>query len=201
MERLGEAGVDEALLIARSQQGDTDAFNRLVAQYHRQVFNLAYRMLGDRAAAEDATQETFLSAFQKLGSFRAGNFRAWLLRIAVNACRDYLRSGHHRKTLSLEGLAEEDPTTPFPSNDEAPEDYALRRELRDAIAQGLKTLPPDQRLAILLVDVQGLSYEEAAQVMGVPMGTVKSRLSRARLAMRSYLLAHKELLPASLRFL
>lgn len=193
--------MDEALLIAQSKQGDTEAFNRLVVRYQGQVFNLAYRMLGNRAAAEDATQETFLSAFQKLESFHAGNFRAWLLRIAVNACRDYLRSGHHRKTLSLEGLAEEDPTTAFPSNNESPEDYALRRELQEAIAQGLKTLPPDQRLAILLVDVQGLSYEEAAQVMSVPVGTVKSRLSRARLAMRSFLLGKKELLPASLRFL
>lgn len=197
---VGVIGVDEALLIARSKQGDTEAFNRLVAHYQGQVFNLAYRMLGDRAAAEDATQETFLSAFRKLASFEAGNFRAWLLRIAVNACRDYLRSGHHRKTLSLEGLAEEDPSVSFPSDAEAPEDYALRRELREAIAQGLKTLPPDQRLAILLVDVQGLSYEEAAQVMGVPLGTVKSRLSRARLAMRTYLLTQKELLPPSLRF-
>ncbi|MCS7207194.1 MAG: sigma-70 family RNA polymerase sigma factor [Dehalococcoidia bacterium] len=191
--------MDDALLIAQSKQGDSEAFNRLVVRYQGQVFTLAYRMLGDRAAAEDATQETFLSAYQNIHSFHEGNFRAWLLRIAVNACRDHLRSGYRRKTLSLEGMAEEDPTTPFPSNDEAPEDYALRRELREAIAQGLKALPPDQRLAILLVDVQGLSYEEAAQVMGVPIGTVKSRLSRARLAMRTFLLSKKELLPTSLR--
>lgn len=192
--------MDEALLIANSAKGDAEAFNRLVTHYQGQVFNLAYRMLGDRAAAEDVTQETFLSAFRNIASFQAGNFRAWLLRIAVNACRDYLRSGHHRKTFSLEGLAEEDPSLAFTSNDEPPEDYALRRELREAIAQGLKTLPPDQRLAILLVDVQGLSYEEAAQAMAVPIGTVKSRLSRARLAMRTFLLSKKELLPASLRF-
>ncbi|MFN3975233.1 MAG: RNA polymerase sigma factor [Dehalococcoidia bacterium] len=192
--------MDEALLIANSAKGDAEAFNRLVAHYQGQVFNLAYRMLGDRAAAEDVTQETFLSAFRNIASFQAGNFRAWLLRIAVNACRDYLRSGHHRKTLSLEGLAEEDPSLAFTSNDEAPEEYALRRELREAIAQGLKALPHDQRLAILLVDVQGLSYEEAAQAMSVPIGTVKSRLSRARLAMRTFLLSKKELLPASLRF-
>jgi|FaiFalDrversion3_1042247.scaffolds.fasta_scaffold03291_2 RNA polymerase sigma-70 factor (ECF subfamily) len=193
--------MDEALLIAESKRGNGEAFTRLVTRYQGQVFNLALRMLGDRAAAEDITQETFLAAYRNISSFTAGNFRAWLLRIAANACRDYLRSGHHRKTLSLEGMAEEGSPPPFLSTAEAPEEFATRRALRETILQGLLSLPPEQRLAILLVDIHGLSYEEAAQAMGVPLGTVKSRLSRARMGMRSFLLARKELLPFPLRSL
>ncbi|MBI4233986.1 MAG: sigma-70 family RNA polymerase sigma factor, partial [Chloroflexi bacterium] len=169
------SSIDEQDLIQRSQQGQVEAFTPLVQVYQTQVYNLALRMLSDPGAAEDIAQETFLSAFHHLRSFHGGNFRAWLLRIAANACRDYLRSARVRRSVSLEAMLE-NPTFAPQTATESPEEFTLRREVAEAIQGGLGALPPDQRLALVLVDVQGLRYEEAAEVMGVPVGTVKSRL-------------------------
>lgn len=190
--------MDEQELILQSTQGNLDSFNRLVELYQVQVYNLALRMLGDAAAAEDVAQETFLSAFRSLKGFKAGNFRAWLMRIAANGCRDYLRSARVRRNVSLEAM-DENPSTALQTDRESPEAYALRRELSELIQAGLTRLPGDQRLVLILVDIQGLSYEETAHAIGVPIGTVKSRLSRARLSLRDYLLTQRELLPGNLR--
>ncbi len=186
--------MDELALVTRSQQGDLDAFNNLVLAFQGQAYNLAVRMLGDSASAEDATQDAFISAYRNIGGFRGGNFRAWLLRIVSNACLDHLRAGKRRRTEPLDPLVL-DP----PSHEELPEDYAVRQELGEEIRKGLDTLPPDQRLAIILVDMQGLDYEEAAQVMQSNLGTVKSRLSRGRARLRDHLRTRPELLPASIR--
>lgn len=191
---------NEADLIRRSQGGDGDAFNALVLAYQDQVYRFTIRMLGHAQAAEDATQETFLNAYRAIRSFRGDIFRPWLLRIASNACHDHLRSRQRRPSESLDAILE-DParqsilTSPAPS----PEDRALQQELSEAITRGLTTLPEDLRLAVALVDVQGLSYEEAAEVMRVPLGTVKSRLSRGRAQLRDYLLGLGELLPQVFR--
>ena len=190
--------MDEEALIQSSKRGDLAASNRLVEHYQGQVFNLALRMLRDASAAEDITQETFLSAHRSLTSFKTGNFRAWLLRIAANGCRDYLRSARVRRSTSLEAMSETQGMN-LETDEESPEAYTLRHELSGVIQAGLTRLPTDQRLALILIDVQGLSYGEAAQAMGVPMGTVKSRLSRARLGLRDYLLTQRELLPSTLR--
>ena len=189
---------DEQELISRSQRGDLTAFNELVERYQGQVFNLALRMLGSEAWAADAAQETFISAYRAMKGFRGGSFRSWILRIAVNATRDLLRAAKSRKADSLEALELESGSLP-PSREESPEEHALRAELAAEIQQSLDSLSQDQRLALVLIDIQGFSYEEAAQVTGASLGTVKSRLSRARHEMRDLLRARSELLPNQFR--
>ena len=189
---------DEQELIGRSQQGDLTAFNELVERYQGQVFNLALRMLGSEASAADAAQETFISAYRAMKGFRGGSFRSWILRIAANATRDLIRAAKSRKADSLEALELESGSLP-PSREESPEEYALRAELAAEIQRSMDLLPQDQRLALVLIDIQGFSYEEAAQVTGVSLGTVKSRLSRARHEMRDLLRARSELLPNQFR--
>ena len=190
--------MDEQTLLQASKKGDAGAFNCLVEHYQTSIYNVALRMVGDSAVAEDITQETFVSAYRALHTFSAGNFRAWLFRIATNACRDHLRSAQVRRNVSLDGLVES-PTFNVASEDESPEDYVVRRELSGFIQDSLLTLPEDQRMVLVLVDVQAFSYDEAAQALRTPVGTVKSRLSRAREAMRAALSTQRELLPAQIR--
>lgn len=191
--------MEEQDLISRSRVGDVEAFNRLVEQYQRLVYNLALRMLGNAAAAEDATQDTFLSAYKAIGKFRGGNFKAWLLRIAANSCHDQFRVARRSPVTSLDTLLLESEALPVADTAESPEDYALRRELGGFLSEGLAHLPQDQRLVVVLSDIQGLSYEEIAQATGSSLGTVKSRLSRGRARLRDFLLQRKELLPPTFR--
>ena len=192
--------MDEKALIAAARGGDVRAFNRLVRQYQSMAYNVAYRILGDPDASADATQEAFLSAYQGLGKFRGGSFKAWILRIVTNACYDQLRYKQRRPSTSLDELtADSDGSILVPNGTEAPEDYALRQELAQVIQRGIETLPPDQRITLVLSDIQGLSYQEIAEVMGTNLGTVKSRLSRGRARLRDYLLAQQELLPRRYR--
>ena len=188
----------ESVLVQRAQQDDLQAFNVLVERYETQAYNLARRMLGDPAAAEDATQDAFISAYQNIRRFRGEHLRPWLLKIVANASRDVLRSPERRRTVSLEEIAAAgDP--PWPSKEESPEAYTLRQELGQEIQRGLQALPRDQRLVVILVDVQGLSYEEAALVTRASLGTVKSRLSRARANLRDYLRPKRELFSGVIR--
>ncbi|MFB0533558.1 MAG: RNA polymerase sigma factor [Anaerolineae bacterium] len=192
--------MDEKALIAAAQRGEVPAFNQLVLTYQSMVYNLAYRILGDADAAADASQDTFLSAFRAIKKFRGGSFKAWLLRIATNACYDQLRYKQRRPTSSLEALlVETDHPSSFTDPTEGPEDYTLRQELGRVIQAGLNALPSDQRTALILSDVQGLSYQEIAKVTRSSLGTVKSRLSRGRAKLRDYLLEQGELLPARYR--
>lgn len=193
--------MDEQALIAAAQQGDVGAFNRLVLAYQNMVYNLAYRILSDGDAAADATQDAFLSAYRAIGRFRGGSFKAWLLRIVTNACYDQLRVKQRRPTASLEALLVTDPAPgpSFADEAEGPEEYALRQELSQIIQAGIGTLPADQRIALVLSDIQGFSYQEIAEITDVSLGTVKSRLSRARAKLRDFLLASGELLPARYR--
>jgi RNA polymerase sigma-70 factor (ECF subfamily) len=194
--------MDESGLIAAAQQGQMDAFNELVLAYQHQVYNLAYRILGDPASAGDAAQETFISAFQNIARFRGGSFRSYLLRIVSNRCYDELRRRKRRPATSFEDFGEEadEETNPALINGrERPEEYAERQEMARVIQAGIETLPPDQRVALVLSDVQGLSYEEIAEVTDVSLGTVKSRLARARGKLRDYLRSQGELLPARYR--
>ena len=193
---------DESRLIARSQSGDLAAFNVLVECYQRQVYNLCLRLLVSAASAEDATQETFIAAYRRIDSFRGGNFRAWLLRIAANASYDELRRQRRRPVASLEAVAAaQGGVVQTPSPVAGPEDEALRLELNAQLQEGLATLPSDQRLAVVLRDVHGLSYEELAEVMHCSVGTVKSRIARGRARMRDYLMARRELLPRPSRLI
>ncbi len=174
--------------------GDLEAFNALVLRYQTLVYNLAYRTLSDAEDAADATQETFLSAYRGLGSFRGGSFRSWLLRIAVNVCYDQLRRRQRRPADSLEALLEQvNADTLLPDPAAGPEPVTLTAETAAAIQDGLGRLPPDMRLVVVLCDVQGASYEEAAAILRVPVGTIKSRLSRGRAQLRDFLVLHGEL--------
>lgn len=190
--------MDEAELIKRSQKGDLDSFNRLVEAYQGYIYNLTLRMLGRRDAAEDATQEAFISAYRNMGKFRGGSFKMWLYRIASNVCHDQWRKAKKEASISLDELVLNSERS-LTNGRESPEEYALRRELGQEIQKGLETLPQDQRMAVVLSDVQGLSYEEMAQVLNCPVGTVRSRLSRGRANLRDHLLKKRELLPGNLR--
>jgi RNA polymerase sigma factor (sigma-70 family) len=191
---------EEQRLVEAGQRGDVEAFNQLVRSYEVRVYNLCYRMLGDSDAAADVAQDTFISAYRNLHRFRGGVFRAWLFRIATNACYDALRARKRRPTVSLSASGPDDdgPTFDLPDGAESPDDFALRRELAAAIQRGIAQLPEDQRIVVILSDIQGLAYEEIAEVTGANLGTVKSRLSRARARLREILRAG-ELLPLKFR--
>jgi len=191
---------DEASLIERSQRGDLDAFNALVLAYQGQVYSVCLRMLGSQQPAEDATQEAFIAAFRAVSRFRGGSLRAWLLRIAANVCYDELRRRRSRPQVPLEAApGEEQFATEPASPDEPPEERAERQEMARCLERGLASLPADQRLAVILRDVQGLAYEEVAEATGASLGTVKSRISRGRAALRDFLVAQGELLPSRFR--
>lgn len=195
--------MDETGLIKDAQRGDLEAFNRLVLAYQDRVYNQAFRVLGDSQSADDAAQEAFISAYKNLRSFRGGSFRAWLLRIVTNACYDELRRRKRRPTIALEPVddAGEEIESPHWIADpgELPEQNVERSELGQAIQACLDQLPEDFRVVVVLVDVQGLDYLEAADAIGKPLGTVKSRLARARNQMRECLQGFWELLPDLMR--
>lgn len=192
--------MDEKALIAAARRGDTGSFNRLVSHYQDMVYNVAYRILGDADAAADASQDTFLSAYKAIANFKGGSFKSWLLRITTNACYDQLRLHQRRPTSSLDAIyTDTDPSSHFINGRETPEEHALRQELGQILQQAIHTLPPDQRVTLVLSDVQGLSYKEVSEVTRVSVGTVKSRLSRARARLRDRLMEQRELLPARYR--
>lgn len=184
-------GLDEASLVCAAQKGDLEAFNQMVLFYQDRIFGLALRILGDEDSAEDITQNAFLTAYRSLPRFRNGSFRSWLYRIATNACYDELRQRKSHPALSLEDEDEAEERT-LPPYDLAgqgmlPEKEVERHESARAIQQALNRLDADQRAVVVLVDVQDFDYQEAAQILGVPIGTVKSRLVRARLRLRQLL--------------
>ncbi len=189
---------DESELVERSKGRDLSAFNQIVERYQSHVFNLAARILGNRAAAEDVAQETFISAFRAIDGFRGGSLRGWLLRIASNRSYDSIRLTKRRSEYSIDESLE-NPSFQPASKDPSPEQMALRGELRDEIQNAVLSLPPDQRAVVVMIDVQGLSYDETSEATGVSLGTVKSRLSRARAAVRGHLLERSELLPDQFR--
>ncbi len=195
------ASWNEADLVRAAQRGNLDAFNELILAYQTQVYNLAYHLLQDPAAADDAAQEAFISAYRSLAQFRGGSFRAWLLRIVTNACYDAMRYTKRRPSVSWEDFGEldEDANPHLRDAAELPEEAIERDELRQLLEATLSLLPEEQRMVLLLVDRLGLSYEEVAETMQVQLGTVKSRLARARGKMRDLLLERRELLPGRYR--
>lgn len=194
--------MDERACIASAQKGDISAFNQLVRTYQGLVYHTAYRVLGESESASDASQDAFISAFKHLKEFRGGSFKAWLLRIVTNACYDQLRAKQRKPTASLDVLLT-DPDKPAPgleqSSGESPQEHAERSELGAFLNKAIQSLPIDQRIAVVLSDIDGFSYEEIAEATGTNIGTVKSRLSRARAQIREVLLANEELLPTRYR--
>ena len=196
--------MNEQTLIHSAQRGDLEAFNELVLLYQDFLFRIAMNILRDEDTAADAVQQALVSAFRNLRSFRGGSLRSWLSRITVNACYDELRRISRSKDVPLQAYDQDgeeiEPATWLTDPGPSPEDYAERDELRDAIQSSLMALPEHYRLVAQLVDVEGLSYEEAADVLDVPTGTIKSRLARARDALRNSLQKYPELLPAAYLF-
>ncbi len=196
--------MEERALIESAQRGDLNTFNELVLKYQDLLYGIALRILSDEDAAADTVQEAFLSAFRNLSSFHGGAFKSWLARITVNACYDELRRQRRRPTQSLDLIGEDGQE--IDSNDwladpalsvETQFEYG---ELGHALQRALQFLPEHYRVAAVLVDVEGFSYEDAAQILRVPVGTVKSRLARARSQLRSALGNVDELLPVAYRF-
>ena len=198
-----EAHEVEKEWIEAARRGDLEAFNRLILRYQDFLFGIAFRILHDQDAAEDALQETLLSAFRKFDTFRGGSLKSWLARVMVNASYDEMRHTRRQRSVPLElfNAAGEEIETSYWLVDSGagPEEQFDGIELDRAVQDSLQTLPPLYRTVLVLVDIEGLSYEEAALIAGVPVGTVKSRLARARLQMRRSLRAFGELLPAPYR--
>ncbi len=195
--------MDESTTIRNAQRGDLEAFNRLVLAYQDALYNTALRILGDEDQAADATQEAFISAFRSITSFHGGSFRAWLSRTVTNACYDELRRKKRRPTIPLEPVNDdgEELETPHWLADPglAPEEQMDQVELEHAIQHCLERLPNEFRTVVVLADVQGLDYTEVATALRKPLGTIKSRLARARLRLRECLQGFRELLPAAFR--
>jgi RNA polymerase sigma-70 factor (ECF subfamily) len=195
--------MDEPALIRDAQNGDLEAFNRLVLAYQDVLYNTALRILSDEALAADATQDAFISAFRSLNSYRGGSFKAWLMRTVTNACYDELRRQKRRPTVPLEPANDDDEEIESPhwlaDSSMSPEEKFEAEELEHAIRHCLEDLPADFRTVVVLADIQGLDYSEVAVAARVPLGTIKSRLARARLRLRECLQGFWELLPASFR--
>ena len=192
--------MDEQALIDSARKGDARAFNQLVLLYQRMAYNVAYRILSDPDAASDATQDAFLKAFKAMRRFRGGSFKAWLLRIVTNACYVVFSLVACQLTSFIPTLpVEADHSYYMHDPAERPDEFVERQELSDTIQAGISTLPVEQRTVLVLSDVQGLSYKEIAEVTGLSLGTVKSRLSRGRARVRDYLMEQRELLPSQYR--
>ena len=195
--------MDEAALIQAAQHGDLDAFNRLILVYQDLLYNQAYRLMGDGDSAADATQEALISAYRFIRGYRGGSFRAWLLRIVTNACYDALRVRQRHPVTALEPTDEDgeeiESVQWMVDPSERPEQHLERAELNQAIQHCLDELPNEFRSVVVLIDVQGLDYTEAASATGAPLGTIKSRLARARSRLTECLQGFEELLPAAFR--
>lgn len=192
--------MNEEALINDAQNGDVDAYNRLVLHYQERVYNVAYRIMGEPQSAEDATQEAFISAYKALNRFQGGNFKAWLMRIATNSCYDELRRRKRRPQSSLDEMTEEHESFSFMRSDNpGPESQQQQLEMMQAIEHCLQSLPDDQRITAVMCDVEGYAYDEIAEMTAVSLGTVKSRMNRARRKLRDCLRGFGELLPANYR--
>lgn len=187
---------DNSLLLRRAQKGDPQAFEDLMAPHERKVYGICLRMLGNREDALDCAQDAMLRLWRAIASYRKeASFQTWCYRIATNACLDFLRKKKVRPAVSLDVLAE---TAPLPTDGrDAPEAMAEASARKEALAAGIAALPEDLRSALVLRDVQGFSYEEISAILQVPIGTTKSRISRAREKLRILLMGDAELFDAA----
>ena len=185
--------VRDRALVEQALNGDLDAFNEIVRLYQDYLFALVVRVVNDRDSAADAVQEAFFSCYRNLNRFRGDSFRSWLTRIALNAATDVLR---YRKRRPADPFPEwEDDTWQPPAGEDAsPERQQMRRQTSQMLASAMAQITDDQRRAILLFDVEGFDYQEIADMTGVSLGTVKSRIHRGRLALRDLLAGDMELL-------
>ncbi|MHC4931285.1 MAG: sigma-70 family RNA polymerase sigma factor [Planctomycetota bacterium] len=185
-----EPGSDETL-VSRARSGDTAAFDALILRHQDRVYNMAYRMLGNREDALDLSQEVFITVFRGLGRFEAkARFSTWLYRVTVNRCRDALRrrgSVKHTRPQSLDAARDGESPREIASTGRPPPEEAMGREVRERVEGAIGELPEDTREVLILRDREDLSYEEIAEILAIPVGTVRSRLNRARTLLRELL--------------
>jgi len=194
LQAASEAIPDERELVQAARRGDFEAFNLLILRYQNLAYNVAFRILLDEENAKDITQNSFLSAYRNLNHFSGASFRAWLMRIITNACIDELRRRQRHPTISLEPVSEDDEEIESPywiaDRSSMPETVQERAELQAAIRKALEGVTVEYRVVLVLADIEGLDYNEIATILGKPLGTIKSRLARARLQMRARLASY-----------
>jgi RNA polymerase sigma-70 factor (ECF subfamily) len=191
-------GIRERLLVRKLQQRDERAFQEVVRLYQHKVFNLVYRMIGSREEAEDVAQEVFVTVFKSVDTFRGeSKFSTWLYRIAANHCKNrlkYLGRRSYKATGALDATAERELQEAQPSamtpHIDGPEKVLEGRQLEALVQEGIALLDEEHRMLIVLRDVEDLSYQEISTITGLPEGTVKSRLHRARMALKEHLARH-----------
>ena len=182
---------EESRIVQKVLKGDVNAFEKLVLEYEKNVYNIALRMTGNSEDASDMTQEAFIKAYNSLQSFRGDSkFSVWIYRIATNVCLDFLRSKSRRPTVSLsvEDNEGEEVQLDVADESQSPELLLDRQMTRESVRRGLETLSPEYRQILLLREIQGLSYDEISQALGLEVGTVKSRIFRARKKLCTFLL-------------
>lgn len=183
-------------LVQKIKDGDQDAFEHLVHRYEGKIYSVAYRFMGSHADAGDLAQDTFIRMYQALPGFRGdSSFATWLYRIAANACRDELRKRQRRRSVSMDEMIEASPANiPVAAGEYSPEETVQRHETQLRVQECLNRLSDDHRLILVMREIQGLSYEEIAGMLDCSLGTVKSRISRARNALKERLREQGELL-------
>lgn len=189
--------MDETVLIQKSQQGDMDAFEQLLLQYEKKVYTIAYKYMGNHEDASDLAQEALIRAYQSIGSFRGeASFGTWLGRITANRCLDELRRRKRLQVTSLDDeveLEEGSVQRELAAPEDTPEEHAVRQETVQYVQSMLNTMREEYRMVLVLRELEGYSYEEIAQQLSCSLGTVKSRISRARNYLKAQILAdHKE---------
>lgn len=190
----------EAALILRAQQGERGAFDALVAMYQGRAYQFALRLTRNSDDAADMVAETFIRAYKAIGNFRSeASFSTWLFRILYNAYLDLQRRDRNRKHLSLDETIEGDDgemRRQYADESAGPQELAETEERKAILLRAIRQLPEYQQTMILLFHTEGKSYEEIAEIVGLPLGTVKSRMNRARLSLRKILSEEKELFSA-----
>ena len=182
----------DMLNLKRAVRGDERAFEALIEPYADATYRLCLRMMGNEQDAADMAQEAFLRAWRSLSSYKGqSRFSTWLYRVTSNVCLDELRRGKRRKASSLDERIDAG-WAPVDDMD-TPEHHAMRTEQRRALERAIHELPEDMRSAVVLRDIQGCSYDEIADILGANVGTIKSRISRARARLREILSAQMEL--------
>lgn len=189
---------DEKNLLTKAKNNDIDAFEKLIEIYQKKVFNIAFRMMGNYEDANDAAQEVFIRVFRSLESFKEQSaFSTWIYRITTNVCLDELRKKKNKKLIYIdEEIKNEDGEVKrqIESDEPTPEILAEKNEIKKFINEAINSLSEEHKLVIVLRDIQGFSYNEIASITKTPEGTVKSRINRARQALKEILVLKKELL-------
>ncbi|MBM3817851.1 MAG: sigma-70 family RNA polymerase sigma factor [Acidimicrobiia bacterium] len=190
--------VSDEELVSRSQGGDVDSFNQLILRWERPIYALAYRVIGREEDARDVCQEAFLRAYRALPGFKGqAKFSSWLYRIALNLCRDWIRRQRRAPVVEIpEGV---DPTELAAQTEpaESIEDLVARQELSGIVEEAMKVLPEEQRTAIILKEYHGLTFQEIADLQGVPLSTVKTRLYQGLSVLRRHLEKNGRMAPQS----